>query len=225
MKKSILPLLMILFLAGTLAAQQTKTDQEVSNPPKKHTQAEFQNDIYLGYGALGIYYFTGRMKHSDDFPTEISHYNDENITTKFSDPLSAGTFYLGYQRSLNRVIGVGMMFGYQLFHYTGTATGAESHNIYPIDCYDHLITGSARLTFSYLSKPAVRMYSGIALGLTIDYGVGTINGETSTERKLWPGGQLTLMGLRFGRAFGGFIEFGFGSYGIINAGLSYKFKD
>jgi hypothetical protein len=33
------------------------------------------------------------------------------------------------------------------------------------------------------------------------------------------------MGLRFGRAFGGFVEFGFGTYGIVNAGLSYKFKD
>lgn len=90
---------------------------------------------------------------------------------------------------------------------------------------DRLITGIARVTFCYLSKPMIRMYSGIGIGLTIDFGRATADGAVTTERKLWPGGQLTLMGLRVGRAFGGFLEFGFGSYGIMNAGLSYKFKD
>jgi hypothetical protein len=119
------------------------------------------------------------------------------------------------------------MFGYQNFHYTGK--GHQNYNgndsLLSLTSDDRLVTGIARVSFCYLNKPFVRMYSGIGIGITIDFGKATVNGVATTERKLWPGGQLTLMGLRFGRAFGGFLEFGFGSYGILNAGLSYKFAD
>ena len=117
------------------------------------------------------------------------------------------------------------MFGYQNFHYTGKGKLSNNSDTAKITADDRLVTGIARVTFCYLNKPFIRMYSGIGIGLTIDFGKATVNGESTSERKLWPGGELTLMGLRFGRAFGGFLEFGFGSYGILNAGLSYKFAD
>ena len=206
-------------------SQNTET---TAKPPAKNSQATLYNDFYAGYGALSILYFTGRMKHSSDYPTESGLYdNNSSSGNSFTEPQSAGTIYLGYARSLNKVVSVGFMFGYQNFHYTGK--GHQNYNgndsLLSLTSDDRLVTGIARVSFCYLNKPFVRMYSGIGIGITIDFGKATVNGVATTERKLWPGGQLTLMGLRFGRAFGGFLEFGFGSYGILNAGLSYKFAD
>lgn len=219
--KKLYPLLAIFILFSMYSYSQDTEKKETKST--KTSQASLYNDFYGGYGALSIFYFTGRMLHSDDYPTVTSAYQDK----KFLEPTSVGSFFLGYQRSLNRVVSVGFLFSYQNFHYTGTAhlrlNGNDS--ILKIINDDRLVTGIARITFSYLSKPYIRMYSGIGIGLTIDFGKATVNGDPTNERKLWPGGQLTLMGLRVGRAFGGFLEFGFGSYGIVNAGLSYKFAD
>jgi hypothetical protein len=219
--KKLFPLLIVFVLMCSFSfSQNTETTAKTST---KTSQATLYNDFYAGYGALSIFYFTGRMAHSGDYPTETNHYSNQ----KFIEPASAGNFYLGFARSLNKVVSVGFVFGYQNFHYTGSAHMILNGNdsLLRIVSDDRLVTGSARLTFCYLNRPFIRMYSGIGIGLTIDFGKATVNGEPTSERKLWPGGELTLMGLRFGRAFGGFIEFGFGSYGIVNAGLSYKFAD
>ncbi len=213
------PLIMVFLLMSLFSFSQKTETTTTTNT--KSSQATLYNDFYAGYGALSIFYFTGRMKHSSDYPTESVN------SAKFTEPQSAGNFYIGFARSLNKVVSVGFVFGYQNFHYTGSAHMILNGNdsVLRIISDDRLVTGSARLTFCYLNRPFIRMYSGIGIGLTIDFGKATVNGEQSTERKLWPGGELTLMGLRFGRAFGGFVEFGFGSYGIVNAGLSYKFSD
>jgi hypothetical protein len=39
------------------------------------------------------------------------------------------------------------------------------------------------------------MYSGIGLGITMDFATEKINGESSTDRKLFPAGQLTSDGI------------------------------
>jgi hypothetical protein len=220
MKKQF-PLIMVFVLMCSFSySQNTETTAKTTG---KNSQAILLNDFYGGYGALSIFYFTGRMNHSSDYPTETNHFSNQ----KFTEPASAGNFYLGFARSLNKVVSVGFVFGYQNFHYTGTAKIVLNGNdsLLRIVSDDRLVTGMARVTFCYLNRPFIRMYSGIGIGLTIDFGKATVNGEPTSERKLWPGGELTLMGLRFGRAFGGFVEFGFGSYGIVNAGLSYKFSD
>jgi hypothetical protein len=53
----------------------------------------------------------------------------------------------------------------------------------------------------------------------------TQNGISYYDRKLRPAGQLTLMGVRAGHKLAGFGEFGFGTNGIICAGISYRFGD
>ena len=224
--KKLFPLLMVFLCLSQFSFSQN--DETKTTTSTKTSQSKLYNDFYAGYGALSVFYFTGRMKHSGDYPTESSLYNNNSASgNSFTEPQSAGTIYLGFARSLNKVVSVGFMFGYQNFHYTGKGRYISNGNdsLLSLTADDRLVTGIARVTFCYLSKPYVRMYSGIGIGLTIDFGKATVNGEVTTERKLWPGGQLTLMGLRVGRAFGGFLEFGFGSYGIVNAGLSYKFAD
>src|ERR1039457_4842157 len=105
-------LLIVCFIALSIPAVVAQ-DQE--NPASKQQQFVRPNDVYLGYGAGGLFYWTGRMSHSSDFPSDIS-------SMKYTDPSSVGALLLGYQRSLNRVVGLGFMFGYQDFYYTGTST-------------------------------------------------------------------------------------------------------
>jgi len=187
--------------------------QDQDQPKPEKGQTVLFNDIYLGYGAGGLFYWTGRMKHNGDFPSDESSF-------KYTDPSSAGALLLGYQRSMNKVVALGFMFGYQNFAYTGTSTSGEK-----TEFNDILLSGMARVTFAYVNKPSVRLYSGIGFGITVNFGKATSSRQDFTDRKLWPGGQITLMGIRFGRAFGGFFEFGIGTIGIVNAGLSYKFAD
>ncbi|MCX6245175.1 MAG: hypothetical protein NTU98_10780 [Bacteroidetes bacterium] len=225
MKKTFIILLALLVSFPCLKAQNAVTTE--TKPPAKKSQSNMPNEFYGGYGALSIFYFTGRMRHSSDYPTETTYYNGNYYhNTDYTDTKSPGTFYVGFGRSLNKVVSVGFMFGYQDIKYTETyKLNTYDTTEYKINADDQLLTGIARVTFTYLNKPTIRMYSGIGIGVTIDFGKASGDIDTKTERRLWPGGQLTLMGLRFGRAFGGFIEFGFGSYGIVNAGLSYKFAD
>jgi opacity protein-like surface antigen len=221
MKKILFYLLVISVVGPVVQAQNTVTGEIKST---KKSQSSLYNEFYAGYGALSIYYFTGRMSHSNEFPTETNYYDGIYYSSNpvYTEPVSPGTFYLGFARSLNKVVSVGFMFGYQDLKYSKTFTDTATHTI---NADDQLFTGIARVTFCYLNKPFIRMYSGIGIGITVDFGKASGDIKTATERKLWPGGQLTLMGLRFGRAFGGFLEFGLGSYGILNAGISYKFSD
>ncbi len=219
----------LLFIFAFFIILSTSFGQDQGQPVSRNSQADLLNEVYAGYGAGSIFYFTGRMYHSSSYPSEFYEYNGQSLSWKYTNPSSAGTFYLGYSRSLNYVVSMGFLFGFQQFTYSGTATGYNYDNAnqtkYQLENSDILLTGIARVTFSYVNKPIVRMYSGIGMGLTIDFGSATFDGQQYTERKLWPGGQLTLMGIRFGRALGGYFEFGFGSFGIINAGVSYRFHD
>jgi hypothetical protein len=212
MKKHRALLFAILCMSSFAFSQNT---EPTVKPTEKSSQTALYNDIYGGYGALSIFYFTGEMDNSFDMVQ----------STSLNDAQSAGTFYIAYQRSLNKVISTGFVFGYQNFHRTGTGYLKTSGASTSVSVNDNLLMGMARVTFCYLNKRVIRMYSGVGIGITVD--LATINTQegSDSDRKLLPGGQLTLMGLRFGRAFGGFIEFGFGTYGIVNAGLSYKFSD
>ena len=216
--------LCVAFLSQTYA--QTGTNQETS--AAKPGQNVMLNDIYAGYGAGSIFYFTGRMLHSSDYTSRFDEINGNYANFVYGSPSSFGTLFLGYSRSLNRIVSMGFMFGFQNFSYTGKSTAQYAGGtVHTIDNNDVLLSGIARFLFTYVNKPVIRMYSGIGIGITLDFGKEKLDGgvDDFSEKKLWPGGQLTLMGIRFGKAFGGFFEFGFGSYGIINAGLSYKFAD
>jgi hypothetical protein len=193
----------------------SQTDLSTPNKPTT-SQSVLSNDFYLGYGGLSVFYFSGQL---------VSSFNLGYTVNNFTDPSSPGGIYIGYERSLNKVVSTGFMFGYQDFNSTGTSTDRGSSTLIPVTVDDRLLMGVARITFCYVNKPVIHMYSGVGIGITMDFATEKANGQSSSDRKLFPAGQLTLMGLRFGRAFGGFIEFGVGTYGILNAGLSYKFAD
>ncbi len=187
---------------------------------QRSSQADLSNEFYAGYGAGSIFYFTGISNKS--YQGQYSNSSDKYLR-------SAGTFYMGYNRTLNRVISLGINFSYmpantEYYHYLyDYETHSSTDETWTAT--DNLLGALTRITFSYLNRPMFRIYSAFALGVIVDCGKVNYNGESFSKRNIYPGIQLTMFGVRFGRALGGFLEMGFGTSGIVNAGISYKIKD
>jgi hypothetical protein len=211
MKKSVFLLTLILFI---VSANISLLSQEIHSLDRP-------NEIYGGYGAGSVYYFASPIDH---YYADIPYYS---YSTE-QEPTSIGTFFLGYNRHMGKVVSIGFVVSYmhlnQNIEYNNDPYSYDTTTFWGQN-QDDLITGMARVTFNYVRKPVLTIYSGAALGMTIDLGSSTVNGFKDTERKLKPAGQLTLFGLRAGKALGGFIEFGVGTNGILIAGISYKIKD
>ncbi|HNW76449.1 MAG TPA: hypothetical protein PKJ28_06135 [Bacteroidales bacterium] len=203
--------LLLLLLAVATLAPAYSFSQENTSPSRP-------NEIYVGYGALSLFYFTGNLDHNYDDPYYYQDYTNQ-------DPSSPGTFFIGYNRQLNKVISIGIVLSYMQttnsfkYHDDYSSVSLKGTN------QESLITEITRVTFGYLNRPSLKVYSGIGMGVTIDLNEATFDGTTQKDRKILPAGQLTFIGIRFGKAFGGFVEFGVGSNGIMQGGLSYRIAD
>jgi len=187
--------LLFLFVIGLFPITLVAQDHKTESSGVLKNQADLYNEVYASYGAGSILFFIKRH-------TEYSY-------------LSPGGFMLGYSRHMNKVISVGFVASYTPISYSNPKSTFK-HT-------DNYLQGIANVRFSYLNKPVFRMYSGIGIGITMNYYSETNNGVTTNAQKLLPAGQLTLLGFRVGRSFSGFGEFGVGTNGIIILGVSYKF--
>jgi len=90
------------------------------------------------------------------------------------------------------------------------------------------ITFAVEPKFNYIAKPSFQLYGYFGLGMTV-VKFGKVNkfanGEQPEVDNRLPhiNAHFTPIGMRFGKDFGGFVEFGYGYKGIINAGFSYRF--
>ncbi len=198
-------LLMIGLIVSASFITATARAQGGNDSPPKNDQVELLNDVYASYGLGSIYYFI----------------NNEGMTGKSI----SGTFIAGYHRSVNEVIAVGFQVSYTSIHRTEEehVYGYPSGSTYYNSMDDNLWQGMASIRFRYLNRPSFCMYSGIGMGVTMDYYEKNDTGKKSSAQKLLPAGQLTMLGIRAGRALGFFGEFGIGTNYILNAGVSYKF--
>jgi hypothetical protein len=183
-------------------------DNAVKKKNGKWDQSDLTNDIYVSYGTGTVFYFI----ENDGFT---------------ANSLS-GTFLIGFARSINKVIAVGFQLSYT--NIGRTETPYSYSYPYPTGYHnemtDNLWQGIANIRFRYINSPSFCMYSGVGMGVTMDYWNKSFeSGETTKGQELLPAGQLTLLGFRVGHAFSFFGEFGIGTNSIINAGFSYKFTD
>jgi hypothetical protein len=195
MKNFLISIFFLLVIAGNSFGQTTGSTITHTN------QYDVLNDVYVTYGFGSVYYYINQNSNSN-----------YSFTT-------AGSFILGYTRSLNKVIGVGFQIAYtpMTATYNLSSSGTETKN------YNY-VQALARVRFQYLNKPVFGMYSGIAIGVTMDYHSETsTSGKTTTHQYLYPAGQLTLLGFRVGRSAAFMGEFGIGTLSILNLGFSYKF--
>jgi hypothetical protein len=203
MKKILIPGI-ILSLLFSISAFTQKTKEDQSN---------LYNDVNISYGIGSFYLFTSEIKHS---------YDNYSSYGKRSDIKSAGTIMIGYNRMISDAFMIGFLASFLNAHYTRTdSTGQHTATF-----NDNLLNGILRVNYNYVNKPSVRVYSGAGIGITVDLSnVDAPENVKESERKILFAWQVTFMGIRFGRAFGGFCEFGFGTNSIISAGVNYQFGD
>jgi hypothetical protein len=210
----------VLSMIISLAAFSQNTDQNAPKSTKKD-QSKLSNDVNIAYGVGSLYLFTGEVNHNYSYDNYSYSYSQAA-----SDVRSIGAILIGYNRMVSKVLMVGFVASYLNINYTSDINSYEGGYQGQATYNDNLFNGIARVTFNYVNKPAVRVYSGIGMGITVDLSNMVSPGyDKETDRKILPAGQITFMGVRFGRAFGGFCEFGIGTNSIISAGLNYQFGD
>ena len=218
--KKIFILGIALSMFSFLASFGQKTGQDVARSTKKD-QSKLYNDVNIAYGIGSLYIFTGNVNHS--YPTYNSY------STQRTDINSMGTLMIGYNRMLTKTIMIGFVASYFNCTYKKTYNNyGGSNNTGTATFNDNLLNGIARITFNYVNKPVVRVYSSFGMGITVDLSNARgdyAGSQKETDRKILPAGQITFMGVRFGRSFGGFVEFGIGTNAIITGGLNYQFGD
>lgn len=206
MKKLVLLSMVLIFMGHESSFAQ---DKSMNNTSEKRDQVNLYNDFYLSYGVGSVYYFI----------------DNEGATANST----SGAFLLGFSRSLNKIISVGFQFSYT--NIGRTSEIYDYYSSYPSEpskvvMTDNLWQGIANVRFRYLNRPSFCMYSGMGIGVTMDYYEQKSNGtEISKGQKILPAAQMTLLGFRVGRALSAFGEFGVGTNSILNVGVSYKFGD
>ena len=221
MKKLILVTLAFLLVVSFSTSAQNSEQPPVSK--KKTDQSKLYNEVFVGYGIGSLYLFTGTVDHSN-----FNYGYSYNSAT--TDVRSDGALIFGYNRMLNRVVMLGFTGSYFNVNYDRTYNHSDygSNYVGIVKFNDNLLNGMAKITFNYVNKPMIRVYSSIGMGITVDLAsaLGNQPGDVKqTDRKIFPSGQLTFMGLRFGRTFGGFCEFGIGTNAIVTGGINYQFGD
>jgi len=154
------------------------------------------------------------------------NYLQHNIVFSFADGLvlsgfdlddSFGSYSIAYHYGMKKWLALGGCINY---------VPVRKYS-YDYDYYDyyygiykpyiaHHVSLNVSLRFTYVNRPKMMLYSGVALGF------GQI---FSKDRKMgmFPSGQMTFIGFSFGKKFyiGG--EVGFGTKGIFITNIGYRF--
>lgn len=130
---------------------------------------------------------------------------------------SFGSIHAGYKYRILERVGVGGVFAFDYAH-----ADAELNNYQFGKFRKHHYTLAAEADFIYLNFDKFKMYALAGVGATL-YNLNYVddisdvrNDHNSTAYFTF---QLTPIGFKWGGKWGGFLEFGFGYRGLINAGL------
>ena len=164
--------------------------------------------------------------HPDQFNKVESSMLDELYPDKRyvrDEYTSTGGIFLTYRH----------MFRNELFLW-GITAGASSSlsKIYNVGQYEgklkrQFYTVAIEWEYRYVNQGIVQVYSGLGLGFTYgteeltpppsELGVVPTTGDVSSVAY-----QINAIGIRFGKKFAGFVEFGYGYKGIFNIGFSVQ---
>lgn len=180
----------------------------------------YMYEVRLGYGPMqllntcpylpSLYGIVDQLFSSDSVSELYNSYPDCMVRTTGSFSFEFGMNFLKW---LTFSVGVGATgyygekYGNDLYLEGTDKIGGASLCILP------------QVRFNYFSRPWVRLYSAVGLGLSI----GAFSG---VDKNIYvqPAFQLTAFGVSFGKEFFGFAEFGFGSISsLARAGIGYNF--
>ncbi|MCX6278046.1 MAG: hypothetical protein NT004_08105 [Bacteroidetes bacterium] len=201
MKSKTILLLMLCFvtLNSSIYAQETKKGK---------------NEIRLGYGVLtapemanslmSVWPAIGMTIWKDT----ISDYNCSFY----------GVLSLEYNRHLKPWISIGLSLS---VNPISTLIRTKSGNELTWNYY--LINVLPRVDFHYVNKGIFSMYSGVQAGATVILWQDRKGSTNSNDTGVGFAFHVNAFGMRIGKEFGAFMEWGYGFRGIVNVGISGKF--
>jgi opacity protein-like surface antigen len=210
-KKSILLLIAIMLLVA-----QTRVQAQTDKSFDKH-------EVNLGVGVLSSNQISGFLK--DIIMDFVLNITSSGKITRENRSYSA-TWHAGYKYSLSKRWAIGAEFAYygssSDILVSGYKFGRLSDNYYTL---------ALEMDFKYINKDDFKFYSTLGIGgtqfkqnLEVDINLLpqipipiTIEQETYSQMRF--NYQFTLIGLKFGKTFGGYAELGIGYKGILNGGL------
>ena len=128
----------------------------------------------------------------------------------------------GYKRVIDNYIGIGVIASYTHFN---SEYRAKSNNELIFSTENTYSAMMLKLDLYYVINEWVQMYSGGSIGVMNCDRTERIPDDPKpyNVNETLPAFHLNAFSLRVGKSIGGFFEFGFGTCGVINLGVSYKF--
>lgn len=173
-----------------------------------------KNSLSVGYGVLTIQDLATIV--SDIIITPVS-----GGTVEATDINGTGAIFLEYSHYWT---------SHWRFVANGNYTSLKSKFVYTSDqslyatqkdTYYGLMVG---INYHWIGDAVVEIYSGLQAGGCFQHtDQSYISGEKASDNSFLFAFQVTPIGLRVGKAFGGFIEAGVGYKGILDAGLDLRF--
>ncbi|MEH0155888.1 hypothetical protein V6R21_17210 [Limibacter armeniacum] len=175
-------------------------------------QEKGTSEFVIGIGGLTSNDLLNDISNLIVTGTSVGNVNYSNTST-------FGAVYLGYRYTIVDRWVLGLAFVYQQVKEDVKVNGSDAGEAK----YGYYTVG-IESDYRYISREAFQMYSGIGVGFTFqdDKYDGSSSDIADSDDRYF-NFQINALGFRFGKAFGGFLELGYGYKGVVNAGVSYQF--
>ena len=222
----------IAYLHGFSKQRAIKQAQPHWNDDKSFYRHEFRLGVSDHFG------FLGRWTHQY---TTFFDYGGERVGTTSTDYHFTPVVSLDYHYRAAKWFWLGLSTSYSFMKEKLYVGNVVSPDAFHWDCKEHHFLIMPSLRFSYLNRPHVTLYSGVAVGVLINRG-NRYYGDLSTLPEFVPAAwgfvpaelpdhtsagsafQLTAFGVKAGAKhwFGSF-ELGAGIKGFVTLGVGYEF--
>ena len=143
--------------------------------------------------------------------------NSVPLGIEMKDGTSWGSIHAAYRYRLTERIGIGGLFAYDYSYEKAYLNDVRTGKF-----YKNHYTFAVEADYKYFAREKFSIYALGGIGMTLynlkykDQNDKARNGSDTDPYFTF---QITPLGLKYGRNYGGFVEMGFGYRGVINAGL------
>jgi opacity protein-like surface antigen len=209
---------MWLIIAGLVSGINSQTNSQSnsqSNSQPVEKKMLLKNEIYASYGFGSSQELVTAL--ADVFEAMFSFTDGDFKVTGIGGPVQ-----LGYKRVIDDYLGIGLMASYTHFN-SEYLKKSDKSVLFTTNNFFWAVM--VKLDFYYVINEWVQMYSGGSFGVINCDRTQRIPNDPKPYNlnETLPSYQLNLFSLRAGKSIGGYFELGFGTNGIINLGVSYKF--
>lgn len=161
--------------------------------------------------------------HQDSW--EWDAYRNENKVREYYHMKHYGSLTFNYQYYFTKKHSIGFTaswLGRHISSYTMKPTTSEIINA---KGWDNIFSLCINYRFTYYSKEAVSLYTGVHLGFGMGFIERKLLFESESSFYALPALQITGFGIEAGKKHAFIAELGFGCQGLMKIGYRYKFKN